>query len=276
MRFTALIAFFLYGIAVAFAGEDIVTVVSYNIHHGAGTDGALDLDRIADIIRALDPDVVCLQEVDQGCARTSGLDLPEEFGKRLNMEYRFGPNLDHDGGKYGNCTYSKLPIVDNANFTLPFVEGGERRGCLRITIEVNGLRVDVLNTHFDLLPAARIEQAAHVIETVRDVPTILAGDLNATPDSRSLRVLLGAFLDTFPGGGSGNDPGRRRIDYVLVSEPLNAVSSRFVDTPVTRVASDHLPYVAQLALPARQTPLDRGIQNQDERIRKAIFPEDQE
>ncbi len=276
MRFTALIVFFLYGISVASAGDDIITVVSYNIHHGEGTDGALDLDRIADVVLALEPDVVCLQEVDQGCARTSGLDLPEEFGKRLNMDYRFGPNLDYDGGDYGNCTYSKLPIVDHVNFTLPFVEGGERRGCLRTTIEVNGLQVDVLNTHFDLLPAARIEQAAHVIETVRDVPTILAGDLNANPDSKPLRVLLGAFQDSFPGGGSGNDPGRRRIDYVLVSEPLNAVSSRFVDTPVTRVASDHLPYVAQLALPARETPLDRGIQNQDERIRKAIFPEDQE
>ncbi|GMV95015.1 MAG: hypothetical protein AMXMBFR82_47930 [Candidatus Hydrogenedentota bacterium] len=276
MRLTVLIAFFLCGTTVALAGDAVITVVSYNIHHGEGTDGALDLDRIADIILALEPDVVCLQEVDQGCARTSGLDLPEEFGKRLNMDYRFGPNLDHDGGKYGNCTYSKLPIVDHVNFTIPFVEGGERRGCLRTTVEVIGLRVDVLNTHFDLLPAARVEQAAHVIESVRDVPTILAGDLNATPDSKPLRVLLGAFMDTFPGGDSGNDPGRRRIDYVLVSEPLNTVSSRFVDTPSTRIASDHLPYVAQLALPARDTALDRGIQNQDDRIRKAIFPEDQE
>lgn len=264
------------GFTVAGAGEKALTVVSYNIHHGVGTDGVLDLDRIAAIVLEQAPDIVCLQEVDQGCGRTSGLDLPAEFAKRFGMEFRFGPNLDYDGGKYGNCTYSAFPIVEHENVALPFAEGGERRGCLRTTIEVGGRRVDVLNTHFDLLADARLEQAAKVVDLLRENPAILSGDLNATPDSKPLRVLLGMLRDTFPGGASGNDPTLRRIDYVLVSEPLNAVSSRFVDTPATRVASDHVPYVVHVVLPAFETPLDRGIQNQDNRIEEAIFPGEHE
>jgi endonuclease/exonuclease/phosphatase family metal-dependent hydrolase len=263
---------FLPGLAGA---DQELRILTYNIHHGEGTDGVLDLDRIAAIILAERPDIVCMQEVDRGCARTQGLDLPEEFAKRLNMEYRFGPNLDFDGGQYGNCTFSVFPITGSENFSLPFVEGGERRGCLRTELDVNGQKIDVLNTHFDLLPAARKEQAAKTVELCRDVPTILAGDINDTPDGPATAILLTHFRDSHSVARVGESPVRRRIDFVLVSGPLNAVSSAFVATPVARVASDHLPYFARLALPpAPETARDRGIRdNADERIEGAIFPE---
>ena len=268
---------FLLGCLPALAGEgQELRVVTYNIHHGEGTDGILDLDRIAAVVLAERPDVVCLQEVDRGCERTSGLDMPMELAKRLNMEFRFGPNLDLKGGDYGNCTFSGYPILESENFSLPFVEGGERRGCLRTVLDVKGHQVDVLNTHFDLLPAARKEQATKVIELSREVPTILAGDINDTPEGPATAILLTRFRDTYRVAREETGPVSHRIDFVLVLGPLDAISSRFVATPTAKVASDHVPYVARLSLaPAPDTARDRGIRdNTDERIEGAIFPED--
>jgi endonuclease/exonuclease/phosphatase family metal-dependent hydrolase len=266
------------GAWASFAAENSVRIVSYNIHHGEGTDGKLDLDRIASVILAERPDIVCLQEVDRGCARTGGLDMPVELAKRLNMEYRFGPNLDFDGGDYGNCTFASFPILEDENYSLPFVEGGERRGCLRTAIEVGDVRIDVLNTHFDLLPAARKDQAARIVDLTRDVPTVLAGDLNDILGSVPLEILSSRFTDTHFAAQPDKIPAPRRIDFVLVSGALNAVASHFVDTPTARVASDHLPYTAHVALaPAQETARDRGIRdNRDPRIEKAIFPEGNE
>jgi endonuclease/exonuclease/phosphatase family metal-dependent hydrolase len=203
------------------------------------------------------------------------VDTPVELAKRLTMEYRFGPNLDFDGGDYGNCTFSSFPILEDESFSLPFVEGGERRGCLRTVIEIGDQRVDVLNTHFDLLPAARKEQAAKVVDITRDVPTLLAGDLNDVPDSAPLAILSGRYADSHFGAQPDGGPVSRRIDFVLVSGAVNAVSSHFVDTSTARVASDHLPYTAHVALaPAQETARDRGIRdNQDSRIERALFPE---
>ncbi len=258
------------------SAEPEIRVVTYNLHHAEGTDGVLDLDRIATVITDERPDIVCLQEVDRNCARTHRVDMPAELAKRLNMEYAFGPNLDLEGGAYGNSTLSRFPIVESANFSLPFVEGGERRGCLRTVVNVDGRDIDVLNTHFDLLPQARKEQAARVVDLARDLPTILAGDLNERPDGPAITILLTRYRDTFGAAESATSMPDQRIDFVLVSGSINAVSSRFVDTPVARVASDHLPYVARVSLgPAPETVRDRGIRdNQDERVNRAILPGD--
>ncbi len=279
---TIIVAAFLSGIlCVSAAGDTSVRVVTYNIHHAEGTDGKLDLERIARVIFQEHPDIVCLQEVDRDCARTNGLDMPEELARLLDMEVVFGPNLDFNGGEYGNATLTRFPIVASENFSLPFVENGERRGCLQSTLEIEGRRVDVLNTHFDLLEAARKEQAARIVDLTRiDVPTIMAGDLNTRPDSLPLRVLLRIYTDTFtrrrvttPQQPS-HTSAAARIDFILVSGPLNAVSSRFVVTPEATVASDHVPYVADLSLgPPPETAEDKGVRdNKDERIEQAIIP----
>ncbi|MCC6491229.1 MAG: endonuclease/exonuclease/phosphatase family protein [Candidatus Hydrogenedentes bacterium] len=252
-------------------------VLSYNIHHAEGTDGKLDLDRIAAVILAERPDVVCLQEVDRGCARTQGIDMPAEFAKRLNMKVTFGPNLKHDGGDYGNATFSRFPIVESENFPLPDPENGEPRGCLRVTLEIGGHQVDILNTHFDLTPAARREQAARVVELLREVPAVLAGDLNEAPGAPGVSQLMAPLRDTF--GAGKPDPetekmAATRIDYVLASGALNVLSSRFVVTPAAQAASDHLPYWALLSVgPAPETAKDRGVRdNVDRRIDGAILP----
>src|SRR5688500_8381796 len=81
-----------------FAGAPRRRVLSYNIHHGEGTDRKFDLERLAKIIRAAEPDVVALQEVDRKTRRASGVDQAAELGKLTDMHVEFGNAMNYSGG----------------------------------------------------------------------------------------------------------------------------------------------------------------------------------
>ena len=247
------------GAAPCGAVETLVRVMTYNIHHAEGADGKVDVARIADVIRAAHPDVVCLQEVDRRLARTGGVDMPSVLARKLDMQVAFEPNLEFDGGEYGNATLTRHLIVRHENYRLPGREGAEPRGCLRTVLRVNDVEVEVLNTHLGLDGAERQKQAAAILTYVRDVPTVLAGDLNEDVRAPAVIALLARFCDvaredvharydTFPAAAPD-----RRIDFILASGPLDVLSSRVFSAETTAVASDHLPFVADLRLPRPRT-----------------------
>src|SRR5947207_417120 len=74
-------------------------VMTYNIHHGEGTDSRIDLERIAALIKKEKVDLVALQEVDRGVLRTGRRDLPAELSKLTGMSYFFENNLSYEGGE---------------------------------------------------------------------------------------------------------------------------------------------------------------------------------
>src|SRR5688572_12746619 len=76
-------------------------VLTYNIHHAEGTDGKLDLARIARVIHEQQPDLVALQEVDVKTRRTGGVDQAAELAKLTGMHVAFGKGIDFQGGEYG-------------------------------------------------------------------------------------------------------------------------------------------------------------------------------
>ena len=98
-------------------------VLSYNIHHGADKRGASNLDRVASLIRSLDPDVVALQEVDDRTTRSNGLDQAREIGERAGYRFVFGKAMDFAGGGYGEAVLTKHPIVSSRNHPLPHEPG---------------------------------------------------------------------------------------------------------------------------------------------------------
>ncbi len=237
-----------------------IRVLTYNIHHAEGTDGKIDPNRIADVIRAENPDVVCLQEVDRNMTRTGGMDMPALLAARLGMNVAFGPNLEIQGGHYGNATLTPHPIVEQQNHRLPNTENGETRGCLRTTIAVGEQKVHVFNTHWSIVAGERFHQAAAIFELLPSERVVLAGDLNETHNHKGVQLLLKRLHDS---AGAIRDGRKttigqgvraRRIDYVLASMDLGVVSAYVVDTETSRVASDHLPYLAEIALgePDRQ------------------------
>jgi endonuclease/exonuclease/phosphatase family metal-dependent hydrolase len=102
-------------------------VMSYNIHAGRGTDGKIDIERIARIIRDADVDVAAIQEVDQGTKRSGKLDLPAELRRLTGMRGEFAKAIDHDGGLYGQLILSRHEIRKLDVVKLPNRDGEEQR-----------------------------------------------------------------------------------------------------------------------------------------------------
>ncbi len=229
-------------------------VLSYNIHHGEGTDGNIDLARIAGVITATKPDVVALQEVDRNTTRTRKVDQAAELARLTGLTVEFGKAIDLQGGEYGQAILSRHPIRAFKVHPLPGKPGQEARIAIEARIEFGGGRppLTFVGTHFQHNDAAtRAEQAAKVNALFGDAsgPTVLAGDLNATPDSPPITALAakwslcsGKGLFTFPADGP-----RRQIDYILY-RPANRFRATEVRAIDEKVASDHRPILAVLEL----------------------------
>jgi endonuclease/exonuclease/phosphatase family metal-dependent hydrolase len=241
------------------AGPTQLTVVTYNIHHAEGTDKKLDLERIAKVIRALEPDFVALQEVDNGTKRANGVDQATELAKLTNMHAFYGPAMPYDGGQYGDAVLSRWPITSSRVVNLPWKKGGQREPRVAVSATTNlpngGGPIEFISTHWDHTrdPADRDAQAAAVNEAWRDagIQTILAGDFNCEPGSAPMEMLGRAWTLV-----SGSDPAqptccgeklRSKIDHVLVkpSDRWRVIEHRVIDEPV---ASDHRPVLVKLEL----------------------------
>jgi endonuclease/exonuclease/phosphatase family metal-dependent hydrolase len=231
-----------------------IRVITYNIHHGEGTDAKIDLERIANVLLAEKPDLVALNEVDQGTNRTHKIDMPAEFARLTGMKAVFEKNIDHDGGKYGNAILSRLPIRHHENHKLPSNYEGEQRGVLEVELGEEGDDETLLflATHLDYRndDAERMASVKKIEEIVADhknQPIILAGDLNASPDSRVMAAFAKSWtlankepLATFPAHAP-----EKQIDYILVRPPQRweVVEVRVLEEPV---ASDHRGVIAVL------------------------------
>lgn len=248
------------GMGPAFADSPRrIRVLSYNIHHGEGTDGKIDLERIAKVIRSAEPDLVALQEVDRGVRRTAGADQPKELARLAEMKVIFERNITYQGGDYGNAVLSRLPVKRHKNHALPSHYKGEQRGVLEVELELPDEKSPLLflATHLDYRPddKERLASAKKIEELLADrpdTPAILAGDLNATPDSEVLKLFAKTWQVpkttektlTYP----SQDP-KKHIDYVLF-RPANRWKVIEVRVLEETVASDHRPILIVLELVA--------------------------
>ncbi|GIP37671.1 metal-dependent hydrolase [Paenibacillus sp. J31TS4] len=246
--------------------EVTVKVMSYNIHHGEGTDKVLDLERIAGVIKEAGADIVGLQEVDNHYSSRSGLeDQAARLSELTGMRYVYAANLDLDPpepGKprrqYGTAVLSKYPILASENHLLSSF-GQEQRGLLETVINVKGNQIRFYNTHLGLTVQQRLAQIEEIkaIASQHGGTKILTGDLNAKPDSAELASLQEDFHDTyadrnedytFPSTGPTS-----RIDYILTSADTGIGERQVLQTP----ASDHLPITTELIL-KRTAPFENG------------------
>src|ERR1700761_7687039 len=87
----------------------MVRLLTYNVHRCVGTDRRLDVGRIAEVIAAQAPDIVALQEVDVGRARTGGVGQAHRIATRLGTACRFTAALTVEGEQYGDAVLTALP-----------------------------------------------------------------------------------------------------------------------------------------------------------------------
>jgi endonuclease/exonuclease/phosphatase family metal-dependent hydrolase len=236
--------------APALAAKATLRILSYNIHHGEGVDGKLDLPRIAEIIKRERPDLVALQEVDKKATRTDGVDQAAELARLTGMQHVYGAAMPHQGGEYGQAVLARARIVDRWVHFLPQQPGREPRIALGTRIEKPG--VWFVSTHLDhQLEDVRVRQAKELerLYGSKEEPVILAGDFNARPTNATMQV-FGRWLDSAGTNGAPTIPAANpaaRIDYILL-RPTNVwevVESRVLDEAV---ASDHRPVLSVVRL----------------------------
>lgn len=232
-------------------------VMTYNIHHGEGLDGKVDLLRIAQLIQREGADIVALQEVDKGVPRTARRDLPAELAELTGMACVFSNNFSFQGGEYGNAVLTRFPVLRATNTHYLRLREGEQRGLLQLVLDIRGRELVFMNTHIDHRPDdaerwASVGEIETRLQFYGSRPIMLCGDFNATPESRVCRRLGGRFDDTWVRVGAGDgftipaSQPAKRIDYIWISkdkslEPLKAWVPR-------SDASDHLPVVAEFRL----------------------------
>ena len=229
--------------------------LTYNIHHGEGLDGQLDLIRIAQSIKDSNADLVALQEVDRGADRTGRRDLLNEIAFHTGLTPLFGKNIPLQGGEYGNAILSRYPIRKSSNLLYQSVGGGEQRGLLQAEVDVDGHPVVFCSTHLDhraddATRRACIPEILKAAASHPGLPFILAGDFNDQPGSRFDVEMNSHFKDAWrlagiSGGGTypTNHPDRR-IDFIWIQGPIKALAAEVRSGD----GSDHLPLLATLQL----------------------------
>ncbi|MEM1451894.1 MAG: endonuclease/exonuclease/phosphatase family protein [Planctomycetota bacterium] len=227
-----------------------VRVLVYNVRHCEGLDGRVDLERVAEVIREADANVVLLQEVDQCCERSGGTDQAAKLGELVGMDHRFGTFRSYDGGHYGMAALSMFPIVSTQTIQLP--PDAKRVAALEVVIEAQDTEVVVTGLHLVQTEDERLAQARYLLEHYEDEkrPVIFGGDLNSERNSSVLAALYTAFdapekrgdALTFP-----SDQPIKEIDYVLLRPRNRWVidEHRVIDEAL---ASDHRPVMLQAHL----------------------------
>ena len=164
--------------------EDNITVITYNIQHGVGLNDKLDLEKIANVIKVENPDIVAFQEVDVKTKRTGGLDEPKILGDLLGFKSFFGKSISFDGGKYGNAIITRdSNAIQIDHFPLP---GSELRSLLAVQTKSSmGTPYVLACTHLCLNETNRMKSTEIINNWVKGIqfPTILVGDLNCESNS---------------------------------------------------------------------------------------------
>ena len=224
-----------------------VRILAYNIKHGRGNDGKVDLERIARVIRRLSPDVVALQEIDNVCERSGKVDETQRLAELTGLPHHaFGQFFDFQGGEYGMAILSRFPLSDITNLRLP--DGAEPRTSLVATIR-SPQPFRIADVHFYRTEEQRMAQATTLLEFLKksDIPTIVAGDFNSQPDSPVLD-LFGDWSVPVKGEDRltfSSDKPRREIDFILF-RPESHFTAKEIDVIKEPVASDHRPLTLEL------------------------------
>jgi endonuclease/exonuclease/phosphatase family metal-dependent hydrolase len=227
-------------------------IATYNVHQCVGADERRLPDRVAAVLREIDADVVGLQEVDARPGGGHDSMQMDYLADRLGLQAFAGPTIRRHDGHYGNALLTRRPVLGLRHVDLTFSRR-EPRAAIDADLDVEGTAVRLIVTHLGLLPGERRRQARRLLEMLGQedrAPTILCGDINEWFGvGRPLRWLnrrLGpcSRLSTFP----ATLP-IFALDRVWSTAPARLARVAVHASETARVASDHLPLVADVELP---------------------------
>ena len=253
---TVLLAFLCFSFAAAadFSG-DTLRLVSYNVYHfgynKAYPDGNYQV--IANVLKSLNPDVVCLQELDSVTTRTKGVYQLKEMAELNSWNYRFASNFPYRGGSYGIGITTPHAIVSSSAYKL--TSSKEQRGFLIVELA----KYVMVCTHLDLDSTMQIRQVQEITEKVKELygnspkPVFLGGDFNAIPLSDTMKEFYKNWMLLSSEEITGLK-WNRCIDYMLMLNKGNKY--KVLDAQVIRTSefgnmpneSDHLPVMVTVVI----------------------------
>jgi endonuclease/exonuclease/phosphatase family metal-dependent hydrolase len=248
-----------------------IRIMTYNVHRCVGTDGKLSPQRIAEVIAMCDPHVVALQELDVGRVRTGSVDQAAIIARELGMQPHFHPALQVFEEQYGDAILTTSPstLVRAGLLPSPNPVRREPRGALRVATEIAGMPLDIINTHLGLTRAERSMQVGALLgrDWIGEQPhgraLILTGDFNVGRRSRTYRRLAACLHPALSPAGKRlrTFPSRLPVlslDHFFVSDAVRTVDIRTIRTSLTRIASDHLPLIAEFHIVSESATAERA------------------
>lgn len=249
-------------------------LMTYNVHGCGGMDGRVSPRRVARVIAAHAPDLVALQEVDLGRRRSRAEDQAALIARQLGLQVVFCPTITRGEEHYGHALLSRWPIEVVKRALLPRDAKGwwnEPRSALWARVVVDGTPIHVVTTHLGLGPRERLRQMEMLVGehwlggVPKDERILFCGDFNLTPRSAPYRLASRLLRDV-----QGKRPGARvwktfsssrpllRLDHVFASSHFAVLNVEVPRNLLTRVASDHLPLVVDLAFAAADAGTTTG------------------
>lgn len=227
------------------AGVGEIRVVCYNIHHGEGMDGKLNLDRIAGVIKAQRPTHVALQEVDQGCRRSGGVKQAEHVANALGLQAHFSSAMPYDGGHYGTAILTPKPL-ETKSIQLPGLGGEPRAAALAAFSMPGGGRWWFGSLHLD--HESRERREGQVKALLKEIGAgdrlLLCGDFNAGAEEAV--ALMPGFERLAKSGPAATYPASPapdiEIDHAFVRS-WPGWRARKHEVLGESVASDHRPFI---------------------------------
>jgi endonuclease/exonuclease/phosphatase family metal-dependent hydrolase len=236
-----------------------IRIATYNIHKCRGLDRRVRPERIVEVLREIDADIVALQEVLSHPGAQREKDQARFISDEMGMNYAVGGTRIHRGAVYGNVVLSRLPLLETINYDIS-VRGREQRGCLRADIGADGGRLHVFNVHLGTAFIERRHQGRKLVNEVilnnKDLSgaRVMLGDFNEW--TRGLTTsLLGSHLKsadirthlqrskTYPGVWPF-----LHLDHIYFDDKLQLEKIALHRSRTALVASDHLPLIAELRI----------------------------
>lgn len=222
------------------------TLASFNIcsaHFREGHYTEDNLVRLAACIRDSAADVVCLQEVDRGAARSERVDMPARLSEMTELTYHYFIKIrDFQGGEYGTAILSRYPITASETIHYPVSIATQGTSCGYAVLDVGGMSVTVYNTHLSVENEESNTETLMCLEAVLKAHTeagrgafLCCGDFNTSPQKVARHIpwvsLAHGGLTTYAD---------RSIDHILYTAPITVSDTRTMDTQADRTTDHHM------------------------------------
>ena len=236
---------------------DTLRLVTYNVLHFGGNPAYPNgnYQVIANILKSLNPDVVCIQELDSVTTRTNRVYQLKQLADLNFWNYRFAATIPYNGGSYGIGITTPHAIVNSSSYKL--TSSGEQRGFLIVEFA----KYVMVCTHLGLDAATRLKQVQEITAKVKELygnsskPVFLGGDLNATPLTNEMKEFYKDWILLSPQEYT-NSNRTKCIDYILMlnrGDKYKVLEAKVIGTSEfsgdMRNESDHLPVMVTVIVP---------------------------